>query len=150
MDRADVLIIGGGAIGSAAALFLRRAAQAPSVMVVEPDPTYALASTPRATGGVRRLFSCPENILMSQASLDFFTRFRENVEVGGEAPDLSTARAFIASATQGVSYRPGVWHHPMIALDAPIDFTCLVWEDGTDGDCVVSPLPQGALTVASV
>ena len=42
----------------------------------------------------------------------------------------------------------GVWHHPMIALDAPIDFTCLVWEDGSEGDCEVAPLPRGALSVA--
>ena len=77
-------------------------------------------------------------------------RYLVLVALGGDSPDLSTAMAFLASATQGVSYRPGVWHHPMIALDAPIDFTCLVWEDGTDGDCVVAPLPPGALTVANV
>ncbi|MBL8384676.1 MAG: FAD-binding oxidoreductase [Burkholderiales bacterium] len=88
MARTDVLIVGGGAIGSAAALFLRRAPRAPTVTVIEPDPTYALASTPRATGGVRRLFSCPENIRMSQASMAFFDRFAEQVAVAGEAPDL--------------------------------------------------------------
>ena len=88
MKRTNVLIIGGGAIGSAAALFLRRASAAPSVMVIEPDPTYALASTPRATGGVRRLFSLPENIQMSQASLDFFMRWDQEVAVNGEAPAL--------------------------------------------------------------
>lgn len=88
MQHADVLIIGGGAIGSAAAYFLRRRPGAPGVLVVEPDPTYALASTPRATGGVRRLFSCPENIRMSQASMEFFTRFDEHTAVDGEAPDL--------------------------------------------------------------
>jgi len=75
-------------------------------------------------------------------------RYLVLVALGGDAPDLSTARAFVAGATQGVSYRPGVWHHPMIALDAPIDFTCLVWEDGSEGDCEVVPLPRGALSVA--
>ena len=75
-------------------------------------------------------------------------RYLVLVALGGDAPDLSTARAFVASASQGVSYRPGVWHHPMIALDAPIDFTCLVWEDGSEGDCEVAPLPRGALSVA--
>ena len=88
MQHADILIIGGGAIGSAAAYFLRRRPDAPGVLVVEPDPTYALASTPRATGGVRRLFSCPENIRMSQASMEFFARFAEYTAVAGEAPDL--------------------------------------------------------------
>ena len=88
MQHADILIIGGGAIGSAAAYFLRHRPDAPGVLVVEPDPTYALASTPRATGGVRRLFSCPENIRMSQASMEFFARFAEYTAVAGEAPDL--------------------------------------------------------------
>ena len=76
-------------------------------------------------------------------------RYLVLVALGDEAPDLATARAFIATGTQGVSYRPGVWHHPMIALDDAIDFTCLVWEDGTAGDCVVAPLAAGALSVAA-
>ncbi len=95
MAKTEILIIGGGAIGSAAAYFLRRTQQAPDVIVIEPDPTYALASTPRATGGVRRLFSCPENIQMSVASMEFFKDWHEHVAVqtsgsstGGEAPDL--------------------------------------------------------------
>jgi ureidoglycolate lyase len=74
-------------------------------------------------------------------------RYLVLVALGGEAPDLATARAFVAGPTQGVSYLPGVWHHPMIALDASIDFACLVWEDGTPGDCVVAPLPDGAVIV---
>lgn len=92
MQQTDILIVGGGAIGSAAAYFLRCHPQAPSVTVVEPDPTYALASTPRATGGVRRLFSCPENIQMSVASMDFFQHWHAHVAVddgaGHTAPDL--------------------------------------------------------------
>lgn len=74
-------------------------------------------------------------------------RYLVVVALGGDAPDLGTARAFVATGAQGVSYRPGVWHHPMIALDAPIDFICLVWEDGTPADCAVAPLPEGALAV---
>ena len=92
MSHTDILIIGGGAIGSAAAAFLRGAPQAPTVTVVEPDPTYEFASTSRATGGVRRLFSCPENIQMSVASLDFFKHWHTNIAVddgaGNAAPDL--------------------------------------------------------------
>lgn len=92
MQQTDILIIGGGAIGSAAAYFLRRTPNAPSVTVIEPDPSYEFASTPRATGGVRRLFSCPENIQMSAASMEFFAHWQSNVAVedgtGYNAPDL--------------------------------------------------------------
>jgi ureidoglycolate lyase len=65
------------------------------------------------------------------------------VALGDEAPDLSTARAFIASGTQGITYRPGVWHHPMIALDSSIDFVCLVWEENTAEDCVIATHHDG-------
>lgn len=64
------------------------------------------------------------------------SRYLVVVALGGLAPDLSTLRAFEASATQGIAYAPGVWHHPMIALDAPTDFTCMVYEDGSVEDCV--------------
>lgn len=53
---------------------------------------------------------------------------------GAEAPDLATLKAFIAGADQGITYRPGIWHHPLIALERTTDFACLVHEDGTSGD----------------
>ncbi|AUX19983.1 ureidoglycolate hydrolase [Sorangium cellulosum] len=64
-------------------------------------------------------------------------RYLVIVALGGARPDLTTLAAFIARGAQGVTYRPGVWHHPMIALDAETDFVCLAWEDGSAGDCVV-------------
>lgn len=64
-------------------------------------------------------------------------RFLVVVALGGTRPDLTTLAVFLASSGQGVSYHPGVWHHPMIALDAACDFTCLVHEDGSAGDCEV-------------
>ena len=68
----DVLIAGGGVIGSAIAYFL---AADPSftgrVVVIEPDPTYERASTARSVGGVRQQFSTPENIQMSAFGAQF-------------------------------------------------------------------------------
>ena len=63
-------------------------------------------------------------------------RYLAIVALGGDAPDLSTLRAFEASPTQGITYHPGIWHHPMVALERETDFFCLVFEDGTAGDCV--------------
>lgn len=59
------------------------------------------------------------------------------------APDLATLRAFACASHQAINYDAGTWHHPMIALDAPSDFVMLAWEDGTAGDCVEHPLPEG-------
>ena len=50
-------------------------------------------------------------------------------------PELAGLRAFVCRAGQGINYRAGTWHHPIIALDAPAEFAMLAWEDGTAGDC---------------
>jgi ureidoglycolate lyase len=50
-------------------------------------------------------------------------------------PDLSRVSAFVAGPTQGVCYRRGTWHAPMIALDAPALMTMLMWEVGDSRDC---------------
>ena len=55
--KVDIAIIGGGAIGSAAACFLRQHPRSPTVVVIERDPAYRLASTPRASGGVQAVFA---------------------------------------------------------------------------------------------
>lgn len=62
---------------------------------------------------------------------------------GDDRPDLATLAAFLAGPAQGVSYRPGVWHHPMIALDVTTDFACLVHEDGSAADCDEVSFPPG-------
>src|SRR5262249_40985712 len=82
--RVDVAIIGGGAIGAAAAYFLRSHPRTCRIAVIERDTSYQLASTPRASGGVRRLFSLPENIALSNFSIPFFERFDSEMAVDGE------------------------------------------------------------------
>lgn len=64
-------------------------------------------------------------------------RFLVIVCLGGDKPDLSTLRAFEVTNPQGISYKPGVWHYPMTALDNQVDFSCLVHEDGSSDDCEV-------------
>lgn len=70
-QRYDVLIAGGAVMGSSVACFLKQLAPACTVAVVEPDQVYEFASTVRASGGARRLFSCPENIEMSNFSIAY-------------------------------------------------------------------------------
>lgn len=55
----------------------------------------------------------------------------------GGLPDADRAHAFVGVAGQGVNYRPGVWHAPITALDQPGDFMMLMWERGTEEDCIV-------------
>lgn len=62
----------------------------------------------------------------------------------GGAPDLTTLRAFVARAHEGVAYHPGTWHHPLLALDRETDFTSLVWEDEGPRDCDLVTLAEDA------
>jgi glycine/D-amino acid oxidase-like deaminating enzyme len=89
MMRADVVIIGGALMGSSTAYFLKTMAPSLSVAVIEPDPTYEFASSVRASGGARRLFSCPENIAMSHFSIAFIRDFASCMQVDGESPDVA-------------------------------------------------------------
>jgi FAD-dependent oxidoreductase domain-containing protein 1 len=86
--KTDIAIIGGGAIGAAVAYFLKRLDPGVAVTVVERDPTYQLASTPRASGGIRRLFSLPENIELSNFSIAFFNDFAATMAVDGVPADI--------------------------------------------------------------
>ena len=42
-----------------------------------------------------------------------------------DEPDLSQLKAFIADGSQGVNYRAGTWHHPLLTLEAPSDFAVI-------------------------
>jgi sarcosine oxidase len=88
-DKHDVVIAGGGVIGSAIAYFLKGAMEFPgSVLVVEKDPTYAQSSTPRSVGGIRQQFSTPENIAMSLFGARFVKSAGEFLTVGDDRPDI--------------------------------------------------------------
>ena len=44
------------------------------------------------------------------------------VAPAGEAPTVRDLRVFLARGDQGINYATGVWHHPLLALDAVSDF----------------------------
>ncbi len=78
LDKADVVIVGGGIVGSATAYALVMAGVAgDQVIVVEKDPSYQACSTARSAGGVRQQFSTPENIALSQATLALLRDLKE-------------------------------------------------------------------------
>ncbi|MGE0118709.1 MAG: NAD(P)/FAD-dependent oxidoreductase [Dongiaceae bacterium] len=89
MPRFDVVIIGGGVIGSAIAYFLAGPVGFKgSIAVVEKDPTYETAATPRSAGGVRQQFSTPENIQMSAFGAAFIKSVGEHLSVEGETAEV--------------------------------------------------------------
>ena len=62
---AKVVIIGGGIIGSSLTWQLAKAGVSNELIVVEPDPSYEYAATPRAVGGIRFVQGLLENLEMS-------------------------------------------------------------------------------------
>jgi ureidoglycolate lyase len=56
------------------------------------------------------------------------------VAPAGEPPTVRDLRVFLARGGQGVNYGPGVWHHPLLALDAVCDFL-VVDRSGSAPNC---------------
>lgn len=85
----DVIIIGGGVIGSACAYFLTASDDfAGTVTILERDTSYQNGSTARSVGGIRQQFSTPENIRMSQFAMEFMPKTSELLAVNGVSPEL--------------------------------------------------------------
>ncbi|HEX5084993.1 MAG TPA: FAD-binding oxidoreductase [Blastocatellia bacterium] len=75
-ETADVVIIGGGIVGSSVAYNLAESGCA-NVLIIEREEKQGLGSTGKSMGGVRAQFATPVNIQMSLYSIDLFTRFEE-------------------------------------------------------------------------
>ena len=88
-QRYDVVIVGGGIIGSCTAYYLAASVDFDgSILVVERDPTYEFASTTHATGGVRQQFSTPENIQIGLYCAEVIRSAGSLLAVDGDRPDV--------------------------------------------------------------
>jgi ureidoglycolate lyase len=65
----------------------------------------------------------------------------------GEPPTARDLRLFLVSGEQGVNYAPGVWHHPLLALEAVSDFLVLD-RSGSGPNCDEIHLGTSALIPA--
>src|SRR5271169_2756456 len=78
MQTAEVVIIGGGIVGSSIAYHLL-AAGCRDVLVIERESAQGKGSTGKSMGGVRAQFSTPVNIQMSLYSIPFYASFDERL-----------------------------------------------------------------------
>ena len=84
----DIIIAGGGIMGSATAYYLAKTDPTVKVAVVERDPTYARASTTLSMSNVRIQFSLKENIQISQYAFEVLDRFEDEMAVDGNQPKI--------------------------------------------------------------
>jgi sarcosine oxidase, subunit beta len=78
MQTADVVLIGGGIVGSSIAYHLV-AAGCKNVLVIERETAQGKGSTGKSMGGVRAQFSTPVNIQMSLYSIPFYASFEDRL-----------------------------------------------------------------------
>lgn len=150
MTSYDVVIVGGGVIGSSIAYFLAASPDFDGrIAVVERDPTYETASTPRSAGGIRQQFSTPENIRMSQFAAQFVAEVEERLSVDGDTPALSFRQngyLFLASEEGAAVLRENhavqTAHGASVVLMSPAELEARFDWISTDG------IVQGSLGLA--
>lgn len=86
MNAAEVVIIGGGVIGSAAAWRLREDGFTGRIVVVERDRSYTRASSFLAMGGIRQQFTLPVCVRMVQHSVALWQEFDERLRTPTHTP----------------------------------------------------------------
>ena len=113
VDTADIVIVGGGIVGSACRLFSEHGCR-----VVGPAHRHDRArrrrtrtgSTGRSAGGVRQQFSTPENIAMSQFTLSVFRSLK--AMFGADADVGFREQGYLLLATPETQSDPGRERRP--------------------------------------
>lgn len=84
----DIIIVGGGIMGSSTAYYLMSADANIKVAVVERDPTYERSSTTLSMVNARIQFSLKENIQVSQYAFDVLERFEDEMATDDSKPQI--------------------------------------------------------------
>src|SRR5205823_6729359 len=101
MRTAEVVIIGGGIVGSSIAYHLA-AAGCKNVLVIERESSQGKGSTGKSMGGVRAQFSTPVNIQMSLYSIPFYAAFDERL--GYPCDYRAQGYLFLATSPKHLEY----------------------------------------------
>lgn len=87
MKTYDIIIVGGGVMGSATATYLLKSNPHLQLLVVERDPTYTHSSTVLSDGNIRVQFNIKENIQMSLYGLEVLATFADDMTTPTYTPN---------------------------------------------------------------
>ncbi len=90
-DAYDIIIVGGGVMGSSTAYHLMVADHL-KIAVIERDPVYTHASTPLSIGNVRTQFNLKENVQISLYAYEFLEKFEDIMTVNDIRPNIAWHR----------------------------------------------------------
>ncbi len=108
MKTYDIIIIGGGIMGSATAYYLMKADPTLKVAVVDRDAAYTQASTTLSMSNVRVQFSLKENVQISLYTQQVLKRFEEDMAVEDQKPRIyyrQEGNLFLVDAAQETAAR---------------------------------------------
>ena len=88
----DIVIVGGGIMGSTTAYYLVKQDPQIKVAVVERDPSYTRASTTLSMSNARIQFSLRQNIEISQYTFDILDRFETDMAFNDNTPHIAYRR----------------------------------------------------------
>src|ERR1700740_1849273 len=101
METADVVIVGGGIVGSSIAYHLSGSG-CTKVLVIERETHQGKGSTGKSMGGVRAQFATDVNIQMSLYSIPFYASFDERL--GHPAGYKPQGYLFVATSERHLEY----------------------------------------------
>src|SRR3984957_1108533 len=101
MHTADVVIVGGGIVGSSIAYHFA-ANGCRNILVIERESAQGKGSTGKSMGGVRAQFSTPVSIQMSLYSIPFYASFDERL--GHPCDYRPQGYLFCATTNQHIAY----------------------------------------------
>lgn len=84
MTHYDVVIVGGGIVGSSTAYYLRKNGFKGSIAIIEKDKSYKQSCTALSWGGIRQQFSTPVNILLSGFGMNLISNLKQEFGVDAD------------------------------------------------------------------